>query len=181
MALWPVAPQAQERNLIKRQDFWTRPAYFLIRFGFISGEVARLDGVKVDGQPGATFGVGWDFRTWSNTFVGVSADIHRMHIADSGQYFLDLDLNLKRHIFARKSQIGFKPGVSVGFGVMDYFIGVERTAYLTWKGTFEVIFYGGSKNAWYFDLGIMGTALGGNSEHDMRFGPFPYLRGGVMF
>lgn len=181
VTLLPGPADAQPGNLIQRQDFWIRPAYFLIRFGFVSGEAVRLNGQKIDGQPGATFGVAWDIRAWQNTFIGISTDIHRMHVSDSGQYFFDLCLNAKQHIFAKSAEIGFKPGLSLGFGVMDYFAGVERTTYMTWKTSFEVIFYGGPKSAWYFDLGLMGTALGGNSEHKVRFGPFPYLRGGVMF
>lgn len=172
---------AQQRNLVSRENFWHKRGYFLARFGFISGEVVRLDGREVNGQPGATFGVGLDFRTAKHLLMGIAADIHRIHVADSGQYFFDIGLTAKRPFFSEYAKVAFQPGIAVGFGVMDYFVGVEQTAYLTWKGTFETIFFTSAQNAWYLDVGMMGTAFGGNARHKMRFGPFPYLRGGVMF
>ena len=181
-----AANLAAQSNLMPRGDFSDKPGYFLMRIGFVSGENIKLDGRDEDGQPGFSFGAAMDFRIVRSWYVGVGCDIHRVHISDSGQYFFDASLALKRSFLSKTSRIALRPGIALGYGTLDHFRlfsyqGIERTHYFVWKATFEVVFFGRNRVAPFIDVGLMGSAFGGNADHDIRFGPFPYIRGGMMF
>jgi hypothetical protein len=185
LALCACSTLAQTK-LMPSGDFWDKRGYFLMRLGFVSGEVIRLDGREEEGQPGFSFGAAMEFRIARGWHLGIGADVHRMHLSDSGQFFIDASLSLKRSFFSQSSKISLRPGVAIGYGSMDYFTilsrgRIERTHFMVWKATFETIFFGHARVAPFIDVGMMGTAFGGNSEHDLRLGPFPYLRAGMMF
>jgi hypothetical protein len=182
----PLGSAYGQKPLMPRGMFWDKPAYVSARIGFLKPGVVKLDGHDEETQTGFTFGVGADFRVAKNWFIGTSVDIHRFHLADSGQYFIDVTGNIKRMFFHERNRFGFRPGLAIGFGVMDYFAPlnhekVERTSYMTWKTTFEAIFFGRGRLAPYVEGGLMGVAFGGNEKHNINFGPSPYFRAGVMF
>ena len=181
-----AANLAAQSSLMPRGNFWDKRGYFLMRIGFVSGSVISLDGHDEDGQPGFSFGAAMDFRIARKWHLGVGCDIHRMHLSDSGQYFIDGSLALKRTFFSQTSKIGLRPGITLGFGSLDHFElfsgeRIGRTHFLVWKATFETVFFSRNRVAPFIDAGMMGTAFGGNADHDIRFGPFPYIRGGMMF
>ncbi len=183
--LLPVTSLGQE-SLMPRGDFWDKPGFFLVRIGFISTSNFVLDGRSEETQPGFSFGAAMEWRVARLWHAGVGVDVHRAHLSDSGQYFIDFTGSIKRMFFDKPSRIGLRPGLTIGYGVMDYFWGfgsvrIDRTRYMTWKGSFETIFFNRGRVAPYLEFGLFGAAFGGNRSHNINFGPSTYFRAGVMF
>jgi hypothetical protein len=174
-----VSALADESN--KNPGFWEKRGYFGCNLGFIGTGKIRIDGSRDDTAPGFTFGAKFDFLLMKNLYWGIGCDIHRLYVEDTGQYFLDLTLTLKRMYFRLDSKVGFRPGIGIGFGHLANFRKVKPSTYLTVRTTLEVIFYEEARVAWFGEVGLMAAPTGGNKNHRMSFGPVPLIRIGAMF
>ena len=73
-----------------RGDFWDKRGFFLVRIGFVSTGDFLLDGRREETQTGFSFGSAMEFRVARWWHMGFGVDVHRVHLADSGQYFIDV-------------------------------------------------------------------------------------------
>jgi len=176
-----VSTQAGAYPAISGSAFWDKPGYFAGNIGFIGTGKFRIDGAQINTQPGFTFGAKFDFRLFNHIYWGVSADIHRLYVKDTGQYFLDLCFNIKRLYFGRSSRVGFRPGIGVGFGHLTHFRDIESSIYLMTRVTLEVIFFSETKVGWMVEIGFLAAPVGGNHEKSITYGPVPMFRIGAMF
>ncbi|PWB74779.1 hypothetical protein C3F09_03570 [candidate division GN15 bacterium] len=173
--------QVSADPVMNSNDFWNKRGYFAGNLGFIGTGKFRMDGHNINTQPGFTFGVKFDIRWFDHVYWGVSADVHRLYVQDTGQYFLDLCLNVKRFYFGRSSQVGFRPGIGIGFGHLTQFRNVASTEYLMTRVTLEIIFFSETRVGWIVEVGLIGAPTGGNRETSINYGPVPLFRVGAMF
>jgi len=176
-----VSTQASAYSVVSGRGFWDKSGYFGGNIGFIGTGKIRIDGTRANTQPGFTFGAEFDFRWFDRIYWGVSADVHRLYVRDTGQYFLDLCLNIKRLYFGRSSRVGFRPGIGVGFGHLTHFRDIESSIYLMTRVTLEVIFFSETKVGWLVEIGFLAAPVGGNHELSITYGPVPMFRIGAMF
>lgn len=176
-----VSIRSSATPVVNSGDFWNKRGYFSGNLGFIGNGKFRIDGNNLNTQPGFTFGIKFDVRWFDHVYWGVSADVHRLYVRDTGQYFLDLCLNVKRFYFGRSSRVGFRPGLGVGFGHLTQFRNVESSDYLMTRVTLEVIFFSETKVGWIVEIGFIGSPAGGNQQSSITYGPVPLFRVGAMF
>ena len=175
------ARQSLASSAMTSRSFWEKSGYFAGSIGFVGTGKLRVDGAHINTQPGFTFGAKFDFRLYGNVYWGMSADVHRLHVRDTGQYFLDLSFNVKKMYFGRNSRVGLRPGIGVGFGQLTHFRDLESSTFLMTRVTFEAIFFSETKVAWIVEIGVLAAPTGGNREHDISYGPVPLFRLGAMF
>jgi hypothetical protein len=178
LLVWSAGALAQ--TSMKGRAFWEKSSFVGASLGFIGRGEFRLPDRRYETDPGFTYGVRFDFRLHNMIYWGVSADVHRLHIRDTGQYMLDLNLNLKKMYFGRSSQVGFRPGIGLGFAHLANFREVKATTYFTCRTTFEVIFFSESKAAWLLEVGLMAAPVGGNRNMSISYGPVPLARIGAL-
>jgi hypothetical protein len=176
-----ISQQASGASALNSRSFWEKSGYFAANIGFIGTGKLRIDGAHINTQPGFTFGAKFDFRFSRNLYWGLSADVHRLHVRDTGQYFLDLSCNVKKMYFGRSSRVGLRPGIGVGFGHLTHFRDLESSTFLMTRITFEAIFFSETRVGWIIEVGLIAAPTGGNREHDMTYGPVPLFRVGAMF
>ncbi len=171
---------AQSQNLVEQGPFWKKRGYTGGNIGFIGKGTIHLDSASHATDPGFTFGVKFDLRFHGNWFWGVSADIHRIHVLDTGQYFLDASLNLKHMIVSEYSMFGFRPGLGIGFGHLTGFRDYRSTRYFTCRVTFEFLFFSDGNSAPFVEVGLIAAPIGGNRDTKARFGPVLLGRVGIL-
>lgn len=181
VVVFSAVPPVFAYGTMERTDFWDKTSFASGNVGFIGRGKLRVGGEHYDTQPGFTLGIKLDFLIRDRVYWGVSADVHRIHVRDTGQYFLDLSLHLKKLLFSSSSLVGFRPGVALGFGHLTHFREVSSSTYLTARATLEVIFFSDAMSAWFVEVGLMAAPVGGNSDLSVTFGPVPIIRLGAMF
>jgi hypothetical protein len=175
-----LATETNGRNLIGHDKQWERRGYFGFHIGFVGIGELKTDTARFETKAGFTFGVKFDSRIRWPWYWGVTADIHRLHILDTGQYLFDLTLNLRRSYFSNSAKVAFRPGIGAGFGYLANFREYEPTAYLLLKGGMEVIFYSDEKIAYVIELQIMGSPLGGRAGQSYTLKPMVVGRVGIL-
>ena len=173
--------QAQSAGSPGRPGFWDKRGYFSANIGFLGSGDVWFSGSRYKTEPGVTYGIKFDLRTVHRYYWGISVDVNRIHVLDTGLYLFDASLNLKKMIFGRSSMVGFRPGVGVGFGYIGPFRYVDRTTYLTCRATLEILFYSETNVAWFVEVGLYGMPLGGNSTYRGSYGPVPLVRIGATY
>lgn len=177
IAVVPVAAYPVKSN----HAFWEKSGYFGGNLGFIGTGKVRIDGTHINTQPGFTFGMKLDFRFSSGKYWGFSADIHRLYIKDTGQYFLDLCFNLKKQYFGQSSRVGFRPGLGVGFGHLTQFRDIESSTFLMTRAMLEIIFYSETKVGWMLEVGLIAAPIGGIAKRILTTARFRYFGLGRCF
>ncbi len=172
---------AQSRNLVKSINHWTKQGYFGFEIGFIGSGQLTADTIVYQTDPGFTFGVKFDFRLHGETFWGVTADIHRIHVRDTGQYLFDISLNLKRAFFSPASLVSFRPGIGIGYGYLAQFREYNSSNYLILKAGLEVLFFNTDQVAYCLELSFIGSPLASDGVSDYRLGITPIIRAGLLF
>ncbi|MFZ1683384.1 MAG: hypothetical protein WAU88_04555 [Candidatus Zixiibacteriota bacterium] len=167
-------------NQFGNDRHWTRRGYFGFHIGFVGVGQIRADTISYETKPGFTFGVKFDARLNGPLYWGVTADIHRLHVLDTGQYLFDLGLNLRRSYFVESARVSFRPGIGVGFGYLANFREYDPTGYLLLKGGLELIFFSDDKVAYLFELQVMGAPLGGRPGQQFRLNPMMVGRVGLL-
>jgi hypothetical protein len=172
---------AQDRNLVHQGNHWDRPGYFGLMVGMVGPGRLHTDTITYETESGFTFGAKLDFRLSGGTYWGFSADIHRLHIRDTGQYLFDVSLNLRHAIYSPSSMVAFRPGIGVGYGYLAQFREYNSSGYLLLKGGVEVLFFGGEHTAYVLELGMVGSPWGSNSDLSFRLSPLMLARAGLLF
>ena len=167
-------------NLIEQAPFWENRGLVGANIGFIGKGILHLSANSFNTDPGFTFGVKFDVRMRHDWFLGLSVDVHRIHVLDTGQYFLDASLNFKRMIFNENSQVGIRPGLGFGFGHLTHFLTYESTRYLTCRLTLEIIFFSEGNSAPFIEVGLFGAPIGSNSTLSAHFNPILLGRIGIL-
>lgn len=176
-----IAAESIAYPAMNNHSFWEKSGYFGANLGFLGTGKIRIDGDRINSQPGFTFGAKLDFRLGVGKYWGFSADIHRLYIRDTGQYFLDLCFNVKKQYFGRSSRVGFRPGLGIGLGHLTHFRDIESSVFLMTRAMLEIIFYSETRVGWMIEVGLIAAPIGGNRERDITFGPAPIIRLGAMF
>jgi len=168
------------QNLLGHQNQWEKRGYFGFHIGFIGTGQLIADSASYEIKPGFTFGVKFDSRISGPYYWGVTADIHRLHILDTGQYLFDISLNLRRSFFSKSALVSFRPGVGAGFGHIANFRQFDPTTYLLLKGGMEVIFFSDQKVAYLFELQLLGSPVGGRPGLALKLNPMIVARAGLL-
>jgi len=178
--LFAFAP-AIHAGRVGTEDFRGRSRFFAVNIGFLGkGELRTKDEHSLT-QPGFTFGIKFDFRIKQKWYWGISTDVHRIHVQDTGQYFLDAGLHLKKMLYNESSTVALRPGIGLGFGHLMNFRKVGTSTYLTTRATLELLVFGEGSAAWFLEVGLLGAPVGGNSSTSMTFGPVALARIGAIF
>jgi hypothetical protein len=172
---------AQDRNLIRKTDFWSKPGYFGLVMGFVGPSQLFTDTINYETESGFTMGFRFDFHLVNHTYWGVSADIHRLHVRDTGQYLFDLSFNLKQTFFSKGSRVAFRPGVGIGYGYLAQFREYNSAHFVLAKGGLEVLFFSSQAVAYTLEVSMLGSVWGSNQNMDLRLGPTLVGRAGLMF
>ncbi len=181
LLLFSAVSTAQDRNLIKKGNFWAKPGYFGMVTGFIGPGQFRTDTITYETEAGFTFGFRFDFHLANHTYWGVSADVHRLHIRDTGQYLFDLSLNLKQVFFSVGSKVAFRPGVGLGYGYLAQFREYNSANFVLAKGGLEILFFSTEAVAYTIEVDLLGSVWGSNRDSGFRYGPSLVGRVGLMF
>jgi len=177
--------------LLTASDFEEGESYTGVKLGVIGSGAVDVAGHDVDHSTSLTAGCFFDFPFGSKFHYGLSADFLRMdwQAADypipfeQSEWFLDLGINFKGNFVDENSQLGFRPGLGIGFGFLRKMetAGVSNSSYLTLKAFAEIIYFTPGDLIFLFDCGIWYAPSGGDNLTDVKIGPLVFLRGGVMF
>ena len=160
-----------------------------VKLGMIGSGTVDIDGVDVDHSTGYSIGLGYDFPLGERGHYGISIDLHRMKWSGETERFdgqdaetlLDLGLTWKYMLIMSEDRFAVRPGVGIGFGTLRRRQALSGTNYLTLKMNLEIIYASPWGMGLLVEAGGFYTPTGGDSETDIKIGPLPFIRAGVLF
>jgi hypothetical protein len=100
---------------------------------------------------------------------------------EDAETLLDIGLTWKYMLIRAEDRFAIRPGIGVGFGTLRRRQALSGTNYLTLKLSTEIIYSSPGSLGFLIEVGGFYTPTGGDSETDIKIGPLPFVRGGVLF
>lgn len=124
-----------------------------------------------------------DYKLAPKLFGGLAFDIHNMSAEGESARLMNFSMALKALIFSENSNMTFRPGFSLGYGIIGDIdeAGAESSKYFTVGGFCEFVFSTQNESSYFAEIGIIAAPAGGNDDLTITFGPMFLIRGGMAF
>jgi hypothetical protein len=94
---------------------------------------------------------------------------------------LDIGFTLKAMVFSETSNLTFRPGFGISYGMVGKMGPYESSEYLVLHGMIEMVIGTQSNMSYLAEIGLTGSPDGGNDDITMTTSPRLLIRGGIIF
>jgi len=122
-----------------------------------------------------------DYRLAEKLIGGISLDIIGISSFEESEQLISFNMNLKAQIYMKENNLLIRPGLSFGYGKLSAPRGSDDSSQLVMGAGVEFSFPSKTARNYLFDIGIIGSPVGGNDDYDITFEPIIFLRGGMLF
>ncbi len=166
-------------------DFPKTGHIFGIRGGLFGGGDIDINDWEYQTENYYTIGGFWDMPITKNLYAGLSLDFNGVNVKvfrhKMEDVLINTSLNIKGHFPFHDHQVVFQPGIGFGYAIMDEFIIIRDSDYLTMRAFGEMIVYATGRYGFIGDMGFLWVLSGGDDNYDVSTGPLFVIRGGIVF
>jgi len=144
------------------------------------GEV-WVEGTSFDGD--MSFGLSgfMDYKLGPKISGGGILSLNSFGANDESAMMMEIGFTLKAWINNDDSNLLFRPGFGLSYGMLGEIGSLESSQYFVIHGGVELVLLNENNMNWTFMLGISGAPTGGNDDNEMTYGPGLLLRAGLVF
>jgi len=161
-----------------------RKSVFGMKAVYLSSGVLRIDGERQDMN--WSYGAGFyvHYLGWRNILPGFSAEIKRISLPIPSktithmvreEMFMEVCFNLKYNFSTRRRQIAFRPGISIGYGLMQEIEVLKTSRHLIGK-LYQGIAFLGEKSEIEADIGLFWFISGSDNTRKVTSDPIFFLQ-----
>jgi len=94
---------------------------------------------------------------------------------------MDIGFTIKAMVFSETSNLTFRPGFGISYGMVGKMGPYESSSYLVLHGMVEMVIATQSNMSYLAEIGLTGAPDGGNDDITMTTSPRLLIRGGIIF
>jgi hypothetical protein len=94
---------------------------------------------------------------------------------------MDIGFTIKAMVFSETSNLTFRPGFGISYGMIGEMGPYESSSYLVLHGMVEMVIATQSNMSYLAEIGLTGAPDGGNDDITMTTSPRLLIRGGIIF
>lgn len=122
-----------------------------------------------------------DYKLGPKISGGGMLSLNSFGADDESAMMIEIGFTLKAWIYKDDSNLLFRPGFGISYGMLGDIGPLESSKYLILHGGVELVLLKENNLNWTFLLGISGAPTGGNDDNDITYGPGLLLRAGLVF
>lgn len=161
----------------------TKNAFYSIRFGIYGGGdvTVKHDNSEVtfNSESGVAFGIAYDKLTSGKLVPGFAFDMVQLKYPGESSMAFHFTGTLKYDI--SNKQAAWRPGLGLGLGLANKVGYVDNSIHFSARLINDIVVNIDPRMAFVIEFGFLYDIYGNGGEYDIHGGPFPTIRGGLMF
>ncbi len=179
-----LAGAAWGTEIVEKEDERGRKSVFGMKAAYLSSGVLRIDGHRQDMNWSYGGGFYVHYLGWQKLIPGFSAEIKRISLPIPSktsthtvreEMLMEVCLNLKYNLSTKRKQIAFRPGISIGYGLMQEIMVLKTSRHLIGK-LYQGIAFLNEKSEIEIDFGFFWFVSGSDNIRKVTSDPIFFLQ-----